>query len=177
MRLRELRHEDAPLMYEWMQDDFVVQNLATNFKDKTEDDCIAFINETISEYSNPIGCRDLHMAIADDNDEYMGTVSLKHIDRINKRAEFAITVRRQAMGKGYSQYAMSEIIRRGFSEKSLDLNDIYWCVDDKNDRAKRFYDKQNYKRVEPCDYMLDNYKNIMDDTKLIWYLVKKEELS
>ena len=39
------------------------------------------------------------MAITDDNDEYMGTVSLKNINYTDSFAEFAITVRRTAMGK------------------------------------------------------------------------------
>ena len=45
--------------------------------------------------------KNIHMAITDDNDEYMGTVSLKNINYIDSFAEFAITVRRTAMGKKF----------------------------------------------------------------------------
>ncbi len=48
----------------------------------------------------PKGARhrtDLHLAIVDDNDIYMGTVSLKHIT--NQSAERAIILRSCALGK------------------------------------------------------------------------------
>ena len=54
---------------------------------------------------------DLHLAVANDNDAYMGTVSLKHIH--DGTAEFAITVRACAMGKGYSQFGMVSILEIG----------------------------------------------------------------
>lgn len=38
--------------------------------------------------------KNLHLAIVDENDEYMGTVSLKNIEE--DKAEFAITVRKNA---------------------------------------------------------------------------------
>lgn len=81
MRLRELRMEDAPLMLEWMHDDFVVHDLATNFSEKSIEDCNNFIQYAISQTSDMSKCKDIHMAVVDDNDEYMGTVSLKNINR------------------------------------------------------------------------------------------------
>ena len=51
----------------------------------------------------------LHLAIASDSDEYMGMVSLKHIE--DGLAEFAITVRTEAMGKGYSWFGMESRYR------------------------------------------------------------------
>lgn len=137
MQLRALQEKDAPLMLEWMHDPSVVKDLQANFAAKTLDDCLGFIR-----YSQA-ATEDIHLAITDDSDEYMGTVSLKHIH--NGAAEFAITIRAGAMGKGYSAYGMAEIIRRGFREYGLDR--IYWCVSPKNARAVRFYDKHNYPRV------------------------------
>ena len=100
MRLRELKQEDAPLMLAWMHDESVVSNLRGNFAAKTIDDCIEFITHSITE-------ENIHLAIASDTDEYMGTVSLKNIE--NGSAEFAITVRAEAMGHGYSWFGMEEI--------------------------------------------------------------------
>ena len=74
----------------------------------------------------------------------MGTVSLKNIE--NGTAEFAITVRKGAMGKGVSKYAMSEIIRIGLEE--LNLKSVYWCVSPENKRAVKFYDKNGYIRID-----------------------------
>ena len=139
MRLRRLERKDAELMLEWMHDPDVVYWLSANFASKTIEDCYAFI-----EYSTNSSC-DLHMAIVDDDDNYMGTVSLRDMDSDDKAAEFAITIRKSAMGKGYSKYGMKEILRIGLEEQKLDA--IYWCVSEKNERAVRFYDKNGYERV------------------------------
>lgn len=162
MQLRNLLDKDAPLMLEWMHDPSVVKDLQANFAAKTLNDCLAFI----------AGCADtsknLHLAITDDQDVYMGTVSLKNIRKQEKDAEFAITIRACAMGKGVSAYGMRAIIRLGLEE--LGLQKVYWCVSPDNHRAVRFYDKNNYPRVDvktlaPMGYsqeQLDYY---------IWYAV------
>ena len=93
MKLRELRAKDAQLMLEWMHDPDVVKDLRRDFASKTLEDCLQFIQ------SSKNSKEDLHCAVVNDDDEYMGTVSLKHI-RAGK-AEFGITVRSCAMGKGY----------------------------------------------------------------------------
>lgn len=137
MRLRKLENKDAEYMLEWMHDDSVVKYMRTNFENKTLMDCEKFIDSAQ-------GVEDgLHMAIVDDFDEYMGTVSLKNIK--NGNAEFAITVRKKAMGKGFSRWGMAEIIRIGMED--FKLRNIYWCVSAANERAVKFYDKNGYKRI------------------------------
>lgn len=146
-------------MLEWMHDESVVCHLGTNFMEKTIDDCARFIawaNETDT---------DLHLAVVDDNDEYMGTVSLKHIQE--GTAEFAITVRACAMGKGYSRFGMAAILEKGIRE--LGLRAIYWCVSPDNHRAVRFYDKCGYVRTEQVpQHFRENYSQ-----SLIWYVYKE----
>ena len=96
----------------------------------------------------------------------MGTVSLKHITKIS--AEFGITVRKCAMGKGYSKYAMQQIIDKGF--KRLGLQSIYWCVAPENHRAVRFYDKNKYDRcVAPVE--AQKFYTPEEITHYIWYAV------
>lgn len=136
MKLRKLENKDADRMLEWMHDDNVVEFMQADFKNKTIDDCENFIRTAKNDICN------CHMAIVNDNDEYMGTVSLKNIQ--NDNAEFAITICRDAMGMGYSKFGMHEIIRYGFEE--LDLANIYWCVSPENKRAIKFYDKNGYPR-------------------------------
>ncbi len=138
MKLRKLELKDAPLMLEWMHDKSVVENLRTNFMSKTIEDCDRFIVSSQDDKVN------LHLAIVDEDDCYMGTVSLKSIRE--KSAEFGITVRAAAMGKGYSKAAMEQMLRKGFEE--LGLEQIYWCVSPENKRAVRFYDKNGYEKVE-----------------------------
>ena len=74
---------------------------------------------------------------------YMGTVSLKHINNVN--AEFAISIRRTAMGKGYARYAMMSILKMAGNDYGL--NYVYWCVNPDNKRAIRFYEKNGYART------------------------------
>ena len=139
MLLRKLKTEDAPFMLEWMHDESVVEILQTNFASKTLAGCELFIQDSQVDSAN------LHMAIVDENDEYMGTVSLKNI--ADGSAEFAITIRKTVMGTGISRLAMKKIIEVGLEEKGLDS--IYWCVSPENKRAVRFYDKNGYHRVSP----------------------------
>ena len=126
MNLRNLQEKDTPMMLEWMHDKDVIQFLKTNFAGMSIDDCQKFIAGADKEN------KDIHKAIVNEEDEYMGTVSLKHI--ANNMAEFAIAIRKKAMAKGIASAAMREIIRYGFEEKKLNV--IYWCVDEKNQYTK-----------------------------------------
>lgn len=168
MNLRKLQQKDAELMLSWMHDDSVVHDLGTDFSKKTIDDCKNFIEYAQDE------THDLHLAIIDDNDEYMGTTSLKHINREKSYAEFAITVRKEAMGKGYSSYGMSEIIRKGHEE--LNLKNIYWCVNVKNKRAVRFYDKSGYMPTNNVPQeILDCYEDLTSGGEVLrWYVTSRD---
>ncbi len=153
MILRSLKMKDAPLMLEWMHDSSVVEKMSRNFGAMTLSDCEGFIGKNelqVSDLGSEEGAAELrkreslHLAIADEADEYQGTVSLKDIDRDSSAAEFAITIRRSAMGKGISAEAMREIIRLGHEEAGL--KHVYWYVNKDNERAVRFYDKNGYRR-------------------------------
>lgn len=160
MKLRMLKTEDAFLMLEWMHDDFVVRDMKTNFASKTLQDCISFIKSAQDTK------KDLHLAIVDNNDIYMGTVSLKHITQTS--AEFGITVRKCAMGKGFSRYAMQHIIETGF--KQLGLKSIYWCVAPENQRAVKFYDKNKFNRcLAPVE--AQNCYSTEEIAHYLWYKV------
>ena len=157
MILRDLEEEDAPLMLEWMHDESVVKDLKTDFASKTLEDCKNFIKNSRNDEVNR------HYAI-DVDGEYMGTVSLKNIEK--DKAEFAITIRKSAMGKGISTIAMKEIIRIGFEE--MNLRKIYWYVDPENKRAVKFYDKNGYQTApEKIDPEKSGGVN-----KYIWYQVE-----
>ena len=161
MRLRKLELKDAPLMLEWMHDTDVVNHLSANFAAKTLKDCEAFIEISHEDDVN------VHMAIVSAEDEYMGTVSLKHVDRDAGNAEFAITVRKAAMGKGYSWHGMVEIFKYAFNY--LGLRSVYWCVSENNARACRFYDKHGFRRiVDISPNVLARYEGHDD---LRWYSV------
>lgn len=151
-------------MLEWMHDPDVVKYMRTNFSSKTLGDCEQFISASMNS------TEDLHYAITNEEDEYMGTVSLKHIG--NRKAEFGITMRACAMGKGYAQFGMLSIIEIGFSELGLDK--IYWCVSPENDRALRFYDKNGFERCEKPERTL--FYHSEEIAHMIWYRIKAKQV-
>lgn len=163
MRLRVLELKDAPLMLEWMHDKSVVGNLKGNFVEKTLADAESFILASVEK-------NNIHLAIVSDDDEYMGTVSLKNIE--DGSAEFAITVRKSAMGRGYSWFGMEEIIKLAFEK--YELESVYWCVSRENERAVRFYDKHNFHEVVDIPKkILKRYKGM---ESLKWYSVLKGDV-
>ena len=166
MKLRDLKLKDAPLMLEWMHDKSVVEKLRGNFAEKTIEDCEAFIKAAEKKE------KDIHLAIVSDEDEYMGTVSLKNIDRSNCSAEFGISIRKSAMGRGYSWWGMEEILGLAFSVYGLES--VYWCVSRENNRAVRFYDKHNFHEVvDISSEILARYEGVKN---LKWYSVLKGDL-
>lgn len=166
MKLRLLEEKDSKLMYEWMHDESVTNKLRGNFSSKTLDDCLMFIRESKVDKNN------IHLAIVNDEDEYMGTVSLKHIDETQRYAEFAITIRSKAMGHGYSWYGMDQILKYGLLQKGLD--NIYWCVSKENIRAVKFYDKHGYE--ECINVPLELITSYKDINNLKWYFINKSHL-
>ncbi len=152
------------MMLDWMKDDSVVKYLQNDFKSKTKTECIEFIK---SSQSN----KNVHFAIADDDDMYVGTVSLKNINA--EAAEFAITVCKRAMGKGYAVFAMNELLLYGFNEKRLKY--IYWCVSEENKRALRFYDKNGYKRIDIEKLRIETNYTEEQRNKYVWYMINCEE--
>ena len=109
----------------------------------------------------------LHLAVASDTDEYMGSVSLRHIE--DGGAELAIAVRAEAMGRGYSWFGMKSILEKAFGE--LGLERVYWCVPRSDPRAVRFYDKHHFREAADIPRkVLDRYKGVEG---LKWYSAQK----
>lgn len=166
MRLRKLELKDATLMLEWMHDENVVGKLKGNFIEKTLADAESFIIASLNKEEN------IHLAIVSDEDEYMGTVSLKNVDSKSKSAEFGIAVRKSAMGRGYSWYGMNETIRLAFEKYGLES--VYWCVSRENERAVRFYDKHNFhEALDIPETILKRYEEL---SNLKWYSVLKGDV-
>lgn len=163
MKLRKLELSDAPLMLEWMHDKSVVEDLRTNFLSKTLEDCENFIKNSWNDENN------INVAIVDEDNVYMGTVSLKNIK--DNTAEFGITVRKAAMGKGYAIDGMKEILRIAFEE--MNIHSVYWCVSPDNYRAVRFYDKNGFERIAAKELtMIDSGYTTEQVNYYIWYQIK-----
>lgn len=166
MRLRPLKLKDAELMLEWMHDKDVTEHLKGKFQQKTITDCKEFITNSWTDEFNS------HFAIVKNDDIYLGTVSLKNIE--DDTAEFAISIRKEAMGKGYAQMAMKQIIQHGF--EVLKLKEIYWYVSKDNLRAIKFYEKSGYHAGEyPAIFMERQIicSSQMPIENYYWYVVKQ----
>lgn len=160
MYLRKLKIKDSNRMHEWMQNEDITRFLKTNFKSYTVDDCIQFI--TKSNFSSD----NINLAVANSDDLYLGTVSLKNIDYNEGNAEFAIVMHSDAIGTGEAIQAMKEILRYGHME--LKLRNIFWCVREDNIRAFKFYKKNNFKIAETVpEKILDQYR---DEDDLVWFI-------
>lgn len=136
MKLRRLEIKDAKYMLEWMHDDSVNKYFRFNAKKNTIDTVIEFISASIEDIQN------YHFAVVDDNDEYMGTVSLKNIDNDAMNAEYAIVLRACAQGKGLGKYATESILK--FAFVNLKLNRVYLNVLSDNVNAIRMYEKTGF---------------------------------
>lgn len=130
--IRRLEQRDAPHMLEWMQDKTVSCNFQRSFESMTLQDVAAFIENSFDEANR-------HFAVTDEHDEYMGTISLKNISHKDKRAEYAIAMRKKAQGTGAAGLATEEILQYALEE--LGLREVYLNVFADNVRARRFYEK------------------------------------
>ena len=138
--LRPLRLEDAPLMYEWMTDPSINRFFRFDASNVTVASCSAFIEQSGLEPNT------IHFAIADESNEYLGTISLKDIDAEKKCAEYAISTRKKVHGTGVAKEATERILQLAFGE--LGLNRVYLNVLEENERANAFYRKAGFRLIQ-----------------------------
>lgn len=134
--LRELRECDAAGMLEWMQDPNISCFFRFDAASMTIEKCVDYIHSANAE----LDCR--HYAIVDENDVYLGTISLKEINTDDGSAEYAISTRSCAHGTGAAMQATEQIIRIAFEE--LGLRRVYLNVLTDNLRANAFYRKAGF---------------------------------
>lgn len=133
MKLRKLKVKDAKFMYEWMTDYECNRNFRFDPQKITLKSCENFIETSIQDKEN------LNLAIVNENDEYLGTISLKNINYNDLNAEYAISVRKNFHGTGVAKDATLEVLKYAFEE--LKLNKVYLNVLSENIRAIKFYEK------------------------------------
>lgn len=142
--LRELSENDVPFMLEWMHDLDFQKCFQKNMMKMTYQQAHEFVlkSKHPTDLSTCHG-KDLHFAISEKvSNEYLGTISLKHIDLLNRNAEYAIVVRKKAQGNGIALRATQLLIEYAFSV--LKLHKIYLNVYSENERANKFYQKVGF---------------------------------
>jgi diamine N-acetyltransferase len=164
MKLRKLEDKDAPYMKEWMKDKKVNCFFRFDPDSVTSDSVRAFIKN--SQNTN----NSYHFAIADEEDTYLGTVSLKNIDMDAKSGEYAIALRACAQGKGAGRFATYEILK--FAFEKLGLNRVYLNVLSDNEKAIKFYQKIGF----ICEGEFYQHVYIKGELKsLKWFRMMKDE--
>ncbi len=141
--LRELKEKDAPFMLEWMHDPETKKWFKKDMTGMSLEDVKCFISQ--SHIPDAINCgANLHFAIADSNtDEYLGTISLKNVDTNALNAEYAISTRKVAQGKGIAKIATELVLKRAFFDYGL--HRVYLSVVSDNINAIHLYEECGFK--------------------------------
>lgn len=164
IRLRPLAAKDAGGMLEWMTDPEIVCFFRFDARAVTLESCRSFIEKANREAD----CR--HYAIADEKNEYLGTVSLKNI--ADGAAEYAISTRKCSHGTGAALAATTEIL--GIAFRELGLKRVYLNVLADNGRANAFYRKVGFRFVR----REENAVTIRGEKKdLNWYEIAADAVS
>lgn len=153
--IRRLEEKDASLMLEWMHDNMINCNFRYPFAEMTLEKATAFIRESFTE-------KNQHFAIVDENDEYLGTISLKNISQQDGNAEYAIVTRKKAQGTGVARQATKELIQYAFEQ--LKLHKLYLNVLEENVRARKFYGKCGFAQegiIKDAVRIKNDYKNLV----------------
>lgn len=128
--IRKLETSDAVHILDWMNDEDIMKNFRINKKNCNMDSVLKFINDSYND-------ENIHFAISDLSNQYIGTISLKNINLVNMNAEYAIVLKKEFHGKGIAKQASKLILKFGFED--LKLEKIYLNVLSKNERAIELY--------------------------------------
>ena len=163
MVLRALEERDIPGMLEWMHDPELSGFFVFDASGQTEESARSFIQSSMTDTYR-------HFAVVDGGDDYMGTISLKHIDTANQTAEYAVALRRQAIGTGLAAAATRALLETAFYE--LGLNRVYLNVLSDNIRARKFYEKMGFR---PEGESVEHLRIDGKFRSLTWYAILKRE--
>ena len=167
MRLRKLEERDAEGMLEWMKDPEINKNFRFSTDNKNLQDVLKFIREA---KTMPIEGKSIHYAIVGENDEYLGTISLKNINMVDKNAEYAISLRTKAQGKGTATQATKLLLKKAF--ELFNLERVYLNVLTDNVKAIKLYEKIGFVyegEFRKCLFLRGEYKDLK------WYSILRDE--
>mgnify|MGYP000668532497 CR=1 FL=1 len=98
-------------------------------------------------------------SIVDEEDKFLGTITLKNIDQNKNEAEYAISLSEKSIGKGVAKKATDIIISKAIIY--FNIKTIYLNVKNDNTRAIRFYEKYGFKKY--------NNKRDLNSHSLTWF--------
>jgi diamine N-acetyltransferase len=166
INLRQLQLKDTDGMLEWMYNAELMENFRFDASKMTREKAEEFILQSHNDLI------DKHYAIVSDEDEYLGTISLKNIDQESKNGEYAIALRKKVIGTGAAREATKLLLEKAFFH--LELEKVYLNVLSENKRAIRFYEKYGFvKEGEFKKHVFSNGR--LQD--LCWYAIFNGGLS
>lgn len=163
MKLRQLKIKDVDRMLTWMHSKESKDIFAKDFNKYTKEDVTNFVKMKNTK-------NNINYACVNDDDEYLGTVSLKNIDYDNKNAEYAISFMKEAQGTGAALFATKEILKQAFEE--LNLEKVYLDVLETNKRAIAFYKKVGFVQEGTFRRHFLKNNNYID---LLYFSILREE--
>lgn len=157
---RRLQIKDADGMLRWMHDKEASYDYKTDFQNYTKAEVIDFINHSFSEDNK-------HFAVVNEQDEYIGTISLKNISKYNKNAELT-----SGFGKWVDsmtfQCAIEKMIDYAFDD--LGLDEVYIHVFEDNIAMIRFYENLGFSKGGTFVSQIQ-IRDVL--RKLCWYYKRK----
>lgn len=164
MLLRKPKEKDAEGILSWMHDPATREIFATDFTSFTLNNVLDFIHNANIDDKN------VNFVCVDNDDNYLGTISLKNINHSAKNAEYAVSFCRRSHGTGAAAFATKEILKYAF--ETLGLERVYLNVLPDNLRANAFYKKMGFVfEGEFRNHILINGKL----KNLCWYSMLKDE--
>lgn len=165
--LRPLQSTDVEGILEWMHDKEVNIFFRFDAENMTAKKVTKFVEDSIKAMKEQ---KSYNFAIADAENQYLGTISLKNVDWNARTGEYAISLRKTAQGKGIGTIATKKLFVIAFEE--LMLNRIFLNVLSENKRAIHMYEK--------CGFIFEGEfrKHILlkgELKNLKWYSILKEE--
>jgi RimJ/RimL family protein N-acetyltransferase len=156
--LRAIERNDIRQLWEWMQDEETMR-----YRDYPAPP--ASMAEACRQYEESLADKkeNLRLAIAIPDDELIGEIALRNIDRRCGLADFTIAIgNKDYWGKGYGTDATWALMHYAFQQ--LNLRRITLYVHDFNRRAIRAYEKCGFRKegvMRDAHYMDGTYSDVV----------------
>jgi len=113
-------------------------------------------------------------AILDQSENFIGVITLKDIDNVNKTSHIGTWIGHQYWGKGYNLLAKKEILYKAFTELNLDY--VFAGAKISNIRSIKSQEKLPFMRIEVQNEFPDEHKKLESEVNspCILNVVEKE---
>ena len=158
MHLENFTRDDFDSLISWITDEkFLVQWCGKTFQYPLDH---SQLEEYIKASESEPPTRQIYKAV-DENDSYVGNISLERIDRENKTASIAcVIVKESEQGKSVGEFMMNEVIK--LAKEKFGITKLSLNVFDFNLPAIRCYEKCGFEITEQTKvkYVIGEFVNL-----------------